>query len=89
MYPGQNPGFLGNSLLLTEFEVHPSKTIPYHTSPNLIWCAISWKILSSVVIVIILTFTLYTLLAGFAENSINNFLPASLAGLVKNSSFWM
>jgi hypothetical protein len=82
MCPGQNPGFLGSEMPLIEFEVQPDETILYHAIPNRKWYIFTWKIVSGVVIVIILTFIVNSLLAGLTESALNSFLPAMFAGLL-------
>ncbi len=70
-----------------KFEIHPSETILFQATPSKKWYSIIWKIFSGVAIVIILTFVLYSLLAGLTGRVLNSFLPTLYSGFITKGLF--
>ena len=64
------------------FQPLPGETILYRTRSNRKWIIFAWKILSGLIIVIILTFLVYSLLGNSTESLLSNHLPFWMAKLL-------
>jgi hypothetical protein len=67
---------------IVEFQPKYDESILYRTSPNRKWYVITWKIISGVTGITILTFILFSLLASPTEGALLSCLPAWAASLL-------
>lgn len=67
---------------IVKFQPQPGESILYRNIPNRKWYLIAWKIGSGIVGITILTFIIFSMLAGPTEAAFISFLPAWTASLL-------
>ncbi len=74
-------------MTIIKFEQKPSEKILYRNKPNRKWYVFTWKIISGLGGIAVLTIIVYSILAAKTSGAINSFLPTWFASLISKLIF--